>query len=418
MLFLCLSFFSCNTGEQNQDRVEVSNSSVLNKLEYVAIADGSSNFIFLFDKNLNLGDSTALLLNSNGEILKDFKKRKENNDMIVAGTFYKGKALLLSLNKRKLLLYEVATGNTFYCPVNEVKDNFLQQDQFYLLNDSIALFVTAKDHGGSDFTGKNLIAVNMKSGQKIILAENIGRIYRSDECVYFTKEFNSIYAIDSDAKVKLLIKTSKSVIDLTGNISFSGYLTWDNLDERLNVLWYKNIKSYTDRIFEFSEINDYRYKSDYSFELINNKTNKVVFKEDFPKDGYDIYSVRIVGKTHVLFKLFKRNSPNSKKVMILTVEDKQYHNLPKNRILLGIDENHLIIDGNKLGIYNINTQEINETFSSANVSEVYMNRGCCGFYYYVTPNFGKGFDLYRIDLNSSSVKRIKRLLPIKIFHNP
>ena len=411
VLIICVLLFSCNNRDSPKNNNQINRKMFNNKKEYTVIADGGNNYAFLFEKNLDLGDSTALLINKNGEIIKNFKSRKEVDNMIISGTFYKNKSLLLSLNTRKLLLYEITTGNTYYSSVNEYKDNFLEQGQFFLVNDSVAIFLTENDYGGANYAGKNLIALNMKTGQKKNLAENIGSMYKNEEGIYFIKELKNVYLISSNVEIKQVSDVGKNVIELNGNTSYSGYLFWTGLSDRLNILLDKKLKDYSDRIYEFSEINQTRYKSSYSFELMDNKLNKVVFKDIFPKDGYDIQTIKIISNTHVLFTMFNRKSPAIKKTLILTIMDKRYHPLPENRWILGNTYDYVLLDGDELGVYNLKNYNINEVVKSENISEIYMNKGCCGFYFYATPNIGFGSDLYMIDVENLTEKKIKHLSP-------
>src|SRR5690606_4538191 len=296
-LIICVLLFSCNNGDSAKKNNQVNRNMFNKKTVYTVIADGGNNYAFLYEKNLDLGDSTALLLNKNGEIIENFKSRKEFDNMIISGTFYKNKSLLLSLNTKKLLLYEITTGGSYYSSVNEYKDNFLEYGQFFLLNDSVAVFLTENDYGGANYAGKNLIALNMKTGQKKILAENIGSMYKNGEGIYFIKELKNVYLISSNVQIKQVSDVGKNVIELNGNTSYSGYLFWPGLSDKLNILLHKKLKDYSERIYEFNEINQTRYRSSYSFELIDNKLNKVVFKDIFPKDGYDIQTIRIISNT-------------------------------------------------------------------------------------------------------------------------
>lgn len=407
-LFVCLFFFvSCEVEIDN-----VNHNTITLKTDktndYTVISSSKEEYFFLFDKNLEYGDNTSVLLNATGNVIVDFKN---DLNMVVSGKFYKESSILLSLDTKKLLLYDIKSAKSYEVVIDNLRKNFLDYNEFYLVNDSVAICTTDRSFGGDNYLGNNLLIVDLKQHEIRSIEEDIISIYQIEEELFYTKSFQFSYKIDSDKGVKQWVDIGKKALNLTSNRFYSTYITWGGLSKKLQELLGKENEDYSDRLYNLSLLNKSRYENNYSFEVMNNKSKEIIFKDVFPKEGYDIQTVNFINDSNIAITLFKRSSPATTRVFLYSIKDNGYEMLPEGRKLIHSTKNHVVLSSHKgsLGIYSLIDKKMKEVKIVGEMVEQFMSKGSSDNFFYATKNIGMGCDLYKLDIPMGTIHKVKEL---------
>lgn len=414
VLLICLfPLISCEMSiDTPKDKIKGAHAGAY---DYTVIVSQNENYLFLFDKNLRYGDNTAVLLNRSGEVIADLNERSH---MIASAKFFNDSLLLLSLEEKRLLLYNIKQGNSYEVVVDELNKNFLHYDEFYLINSSVAVCVTDRGFGGSNYLGNDLVAIDLEEDEVVSIDKDIISVYKIGDELFYTKGFQFSYKVEADKGIEQCADIGKKALSITSNSLFSAYITWSGLSEKLQELLDQHSEDYSDRLYDLSLLNQWRYDNSYSFEVMNNESQKVILNDTFPKEGYDIQSISFANNSDIVMTLFQRDAPAITRVLVYSIGNNEQQWLPEGSKLLYTSEEYLILSSNEgyLSIYSFLDKKMREVEVVGEMVEQFMSKGSSGSFFYATKNIGKGCSLYRLDMSSGTIQKVKYLTNIELGH--